>query len=215
MKYFKHHIFKTILFISIIVCGCKDNLTNVEQPKIETDYGTYDISTYMPLSIGNRWIYDVTSVAEKAVLDRRIKDSVRVSHQLLMFSFGEDVLVYPPATSQITVGYYGQRGGTIYFADLRGPLSCPLFPLLASPIVVNHTWWTDARGQRDTLKIISVSSGSFINQSIDTIVAVRRWHEGIVDTTWYARTIGILKETSHSDLGSTTTRQLSSFSPTP
>jgi len=186
MNHFNYFILKIILIISIVTCGCEDNSTNTDQPKAERDYGTYDISTYMPLAIGNRWIYDYRTQAEIAVLDRRIKDSLRVSEQLLMFSYGEDVLVNPPSTSIRTTGYYGHRGGTIYVVDSRGPQSCPLFPLLASPIIVNHTWWTEAWGYCDTLKIISVSSGKFNNQWIDTIVAVRRWHEGFVDTTWYA-----------------------------
>lgn len=214
MNYIKYLIFKTTLLLFIVIIGCKDKSTHTAQPETEADFGTYDIHSYMPLSIGNRWIYDFNSTAERAILDRRIKDSLRVSDKLLMFSYGEDVLVNPPATSQPTAGYYGHRGGTIYVVDPRGPQTCPLLPLLASPIVENHTWWADAWGQRDTFKIISVSSGSFNNHSIDTIVAVRRWHEGFVDTTWYARTIGILKEASHSDF-SLSTRQLRSFLPTP
>jgi hypothetical protein len=206
------------LLLSIVtISGCKENSTNPQPSKTETDYGTYNISSYIPLSVNNRWIYNYQTTVEFAILDRRIKDSLRVSNQLLMFSYGEDVLVSPPSTNLTLAGYYGHRGGTIYLTDTRGPYVCPLFPLLASPIVVNNTWWTDAWGVRDTFRIISVNSGSFNSQNIDTIVAVRRWHNGWVDTTWFGRTVGVLKEVSH--LYSTDTvstiRQLNTFTPTP
>jgi hypothetical protein len=212
LKHNKFYISRIVLLMFIIMYGCKDNTTSTEQPKPEIDYGTYDISTYMPLTIGNRWIYEWDVVAEKAVLDRRITDSLRVSNRLLMFSYYEDVLVNSPVANLFTVGYYGHRGGTIYVVDSRGPQSQPLHPLLASPIVVNHTWWTDAWGQRDTLMIISVASGTFNNKSVDTIVTVRRWHEDLEDTTWYARGIGILTEVSY---GYESKRRLRSFEPIP
>jgi len=209
----------TLFLFIITILGCKDNSTNPEQSKTETDYGTYSISSYMPLSINNRWIYSYYSTTENAVLDRRIKDSVCVSDQLIMFSYGEDVLLNPPSTNLSLAGYYGHRGGTIYSADTRGPQSCPLYPLLASPIVVNNSWWAvNGAGARDTFKIISVNSGSFNNQYIDTIVIVRRWRNGWVDTTWFGRTVGILKEVSYSYYSSDTVssiRQLNSFTPTP
>jgi hypothetical protein len=213
MNYSKCFISIFILFI--LFDGCKNNPTNSEQPKTEMEYGTYDIAAYMPLSMGNRWIYDHRTIGEIAVIDRRIKDSLRISTPLLMFSYGEDVLVTPPATTLPTAGYYGHRGGTIYVTDVRGPQLCPLFPLLTSPIVVNHTWWTDAWSQRDTFRIVSVSSGSFNNQNIDTVVAVQRWHASFVDTTWFARTVGIIKEVSYSSDVLTVTRKLNSVSLTP
>jgi len=203
----------------ILISGCKDHPTSIEQPKTEIDYGTYDISTYMPLSIGNRWIYEVRGTGEIATLDRRIIDSVRISVDLLMFSFGEDVLLYPPSTNLTLAGYYGHRGGTIYFEIALGPQSSPLYPLLTSPIAVTNSWSAvNGAGVRDTFKIISINSGSFNNQYIDTIVAVKRWRNGWVDTTWFGRTVGILKEVSYSYYSSDTLssiRHLYSFTPTP
>jgi hypothetical protein len=212
MNEIKCFVFRmTLSFFLITILGCKDNSTNPEQLKTITDYGTYNISSYLTLSISNRWIYNYYSRSENAILDRRIIDTLRVSNQLLMFSYAEDVLVNPPATNRQIAGYYGYQGGTIYYSDLRGPQVCSPFPLLASPIVEDHTWWTDSWGQRDSLKIVSVSSGSFNSQNIDTVVAVRRWHEHWVDTTWFARTIGIIKEASYSSGVLLVTWQLNSF----
>ena len=198
----------------LLMCGCKNNPTSINTNQPETDFGTYDISKYMPLSLGNRWIYENDNSTEHAVLDRRMKDSLRDPNQLLFFSYTEDVLVATPPPNLAIAGYYGYRGGTLYSADSRGVDISPRLPLLASPIKVGHMWWTDVVGYRDSFQVISVAVDSINSQSIDTIVSVRRWNEGLVDTTWFGRTMGILKEASHRG-SSNTTRQLRSFSPTP
>ena len=207
-------VVKVVGLLLLLMFGCKNDPTSSITNQTGSDFGTYDISKYMPLSVGNRWIYEYDNSSEHAVLDRRMKDSLHDSHQLLLFSYTEDVLVTTPPLSLPIAGYYGYQGGTLYYVDSRGPDISPRLPSLASPITIGHMWWTDAMGYRDSFQVIGVTLDSVNSQSIDTIVSVRRWNEGLVDTTWFGRTMGILKEASHRG-SSVTTRQLRSFSPTP
>ena len=204
------------LFLSVlIVVGCKNDETAIIQPPAaESDFGTYDISTYVPMSIGNRWIYDYEGGVERAVLDRRVQDTLRSTGNVLMFRYSEDVLVNNPPPSQPVVGYFYHRGGTIYHGQIYGSTYFATLPILASPIAVGHRWWTDANGRRDSFEIVGVSPGQFNAQVIDTVVVVRRWSESLVDSLWIGRAVGILKQRGINEFGNNS-RTLRTFTPSP
>lgn len=205
-----------VLFLSVLILvGCKnDEIVIIPPPAAEADFGTYDISSYMPMLIGNRWIYDFEGGGGRAVLDRRIQDTLRSTNIGLMFRYSEDVLVNNPPPSQPLAGYFYHRGGTIYHGQIYGSTYFAKLPLLASPIAVGNRWWTDANGRRDSFEIVGVSSGQFNSLTIDTVVTVRRWNDIVVDSLWIGRTIGILKERGINEFGSTS-RALRTFTPSP
>jgi len=202
-------IISIILFATAI--GCNEQTTNVDPASSDKDYGTYDISSYMPLSIGNRWIYEFSTPAERAILDRRIKDTVRLSDNLLMYGYSEDVLVFTQPTDLPIVGYIGHRGGAIYFASVQGNVIGSKVPVLASPILNGHLWYADIDGRRDSFQIVSVYQGEFENSPNDTLVVVRRWNQYIIDSIWFGRSIGLVSQSVLS-ADNLTKRQLLSFS---
>jgi hypothetical protein len=204
-----------IRIVSILLCaialGCTEHTPSIEPKVEEQDFGTYDISTYIPLTIGNQWIYEFSTSSERTILDRRIKDTLRLSDKLLMFGYSEDVLVVSPPPNLSISGYIGHRGGTIYLAGMRGTLIGPKFPALASPILTGHLWHADIDGRRDSFQIVSVYQGQFDNYTIDTMVVVRRWNQNYVDSMLFGRTIGIVSHFA-STIYDSTKRQLRSFS---
>jgi hypothetical protein len=180
----------------------------------ESDFGTYNVSAYLPSSVGSRWIYHYDSGTERAVLDRRIEDTIRVSNNLILSRYSEDVLVNVPPTYRPIVGYLAHRGGTIYYGMESGTTRLPKVPILASPIVVGHQWATDALGIRDSFRIVSVGSEQFHGTSIDTVVLVKRWSTLLVDSLWFGRNVGILRESKVTQSG-WAKRQLDSVSIVP
>jgi hypothetical protein len=211
MKFKKNSkcIISVILFA--IAIGCNEHTTNIGPKVEEKDFGNYDISTYIPLTIGNQWIYEFATSSERAILDRRIKDTLRLSEKLLMFGYSEDVLVVSQPPNLPVSGYIGHRGGTIYLAGMRGTIIGSKFPALASPILTGHLWYADIDGRRDSFQIVSVYQGQFDNYTIDTMVIVRRWNQNYVDSMLFGRTIGIVSH-STSTIYDSTKRQLRSFS---
>lgn len=148
------------------------------------------------------------------MLDRRIQDTVSNDNGLLLVGYSEDVLQNVTPPTQPIVGYFGHRGGTIYQGLVYGQTSMPKLPVLASPIVAGHRWWTDAGGIRDSFEIVNVSNGQFNFQPIDTIVIVKRWNVTLVDSTWFGRTIGLMQQRSLTLVGKTV-RTLRSFTAAP
>ncbi len=209
------NITRALVLSVFILVGCKnDEIAIIQPPAAETDFGTYNISTYVPMSIGNRWIYDFENGGERAVLDRRVRDTLRSTGNVLMFRYSEDVLVIYPPPSQPLVGYFYHRGGTIYHGQIYGSTYFAKLPILASPIAVGNRWWTDANGRRDSFEIVGVGPGQFNAQAIDTVVIVRRWNDIVVDSLWIGRKIGILKQRRINEFGSTS-RTLRTFTPSP
>lgn len=207
-----NHIFRNLsIIIFATTIGCNEQTTNVDPPYRDMDFGTYDISSYVPLSIGNQWIYEFSTPAERAILDRRIKDTVRLSDNLLMYGYSEDVLVFTPPSNLPIVGYIGHRGGTIYLANVQGNAIGSKVPVLASPILNGHLWYADIGGRRDSFQIVSVYQGQFKNNPSDTLVVVRRWNQNFIDSICFGRFIGIVSQSVLS-ADYLTKRQLQSFS---
>jgi hypothetical protein len=176
------------------------------------DFGTYDVSAYLPLALGNEWIYQIQTISESAVVDRRIiEDSVRASNGLWMFGYSEPVLTYPPDTIHAIEGYIGICGDTIYFADNRGGSPGPLIPYLSTPIVTGKAWTALVSSEPDSFRIVSVGSGLFQNQAIDTVVVVQRTHGDVLYSISFAHRIGLLRQTMSAGTETLSTRQLRSY----
>jgi hypothetical protein len=206
----------TILALSIvcIIAGlsCEDSSINVPSEENLIDFGTYDVSAYLPLALGNEWIYEFQADGESAIVDRRIVlGSVHAANGLWMFGYSESVLTFPPDTLQAIEGYIGIYGGTIYFADSRGGSPGPFIPYLSTPIVAGRTWSSLVSSEPDSFRIISVGSGFFRNQAIDTVVVVQRTSGGIVYSLSFAHGIGLLRQTMRAGTDTLSTRQLRSY----
>lgn len=59
------HFMKTCLFV-ILACiwvSCRESSEVLAPQVVETDFGRYAISTYVPTGVGSRWIYEVVTSA--------------------------------------------------------------------------------------------------------------------------------------------------------
>ncbi|HVN49711.1 MAG TPA: hypothetical protein VMU30_12930 [Bacteroidota bacterium] len=150
-------------------------------------------------------------MTESSTILISIKDSTKLSDQTLAFHFTEGVLTNLPDTTLQATEYYSCQNGTIYQGYTA---SNYVIPLLASPIKSGHVWtYPNGTNGTVTATIISVTSGYYNNQSIDTIVAVRHYHQDnttgtMDDTIWFARTIGILKKSTMSQVSTDTSYSL-------
>jgi len=210
----KNILFCSFAILLIVRIACKNSNVTGTSVEPEHDFGTYEIASFMPLAIGNQWIYVYDSPFEHAILDMHMKDSLYISGPLLLFGYSEDVQVATPPQNSAIAGYLGYRGGTVYSVAVQGFTLASKIPLLASPIIVGHTWWTDAAGYRDSFEIISTNPGQFGDRAIDTVVCVRWWNDFSVDSMWFARSVGLLRHTT--TRGSyRSTKQLNSFTIAP
>jgi hypothetical protein len=202
------------LSIACLMAGlsCEDSSTGAPSEDNVIDFGTYDVSAYLPLALGDEWIYEFQADGESAIVDRRIVlDSVRAANGLWMFGYSEPVLTFHPDTLQAIEGFIGIYGGTIYFADSRVGSPGPLIPYLSTPIVAGRAWVSLVSSEPDSFCIVSVGSGFFRNQAIDTVVVVQRTRTGIVYSLSFARGIGLLRQTMCAGTDTLSTRQLRSY----
>jgi hypothetical protein len=61
---------RSLVILACLWVSCRENSEVLAPQVVETDFGTYEISTYVPTGVGSRWIYEVVTSAEYAVLDR-------------------------------------------------------------------------------------------------------------------------------------------------
>jgi hypothetical protein len=103
------------LIFSCVLVSCQDDSEVIAPQSVESDFGTYNISTFVPMRIGTRWIYDVATTAEHAVLDRRIQDTVGNADGLLLLGYSEAILqnVNPPSLSLDISGTAAERSTTV------------------------------------------------------------------------------------------------------
>jgi hypothetical protein len=210
-----HHIRHAFSLACAFLClvvgsACEDSSVNTLTSNHLVDFGTYDVSAYMPLALGNQWIYHYEGF-ERAVLDRQILDSLRAPNGLLMYGYSEPVQTVLPDTLRAIEGYIGINGGTLYFAGNRSGLPGPMVPYLSTPIVVGRLWAASVSSVQDSFRIVSVQPELFNNQMIDTVVVVRRTHGTMIDSIAFARGVGLLRQSTSSDWGMFT-RSLDSYS---
>ncbi|MGD0337760.1 MAG: hypothetical protein ABSB78_03130 [Bacteroidota bacterium] len=191
-------LFTVIFAIMFIFLTCKDIPTTPP-----TGNQIEDISAYLPLKIGNRWIYERISTTEFATIEIRIKDTLRCDDGSLLYSYIEDVIVNNPPPDQPINGYYSYTDGSInqYYivrdaSDTAIIFMSAKFPILKSPIAAGQQWISNASDNPDTIYIGSISSVSVLDTSFAQAVLVVRHNYWRIDSTWFVRGVGIVKQTS-------------------
>jgi hypothetical protein len=104
-----------------------------------------DISAYLPLHIGNIWNYRYDIGTERALIQKRILDTLRHTDGSLLFTYNEDVKVNNPPPNPSISGYNVYHDGTIYSYNSStdtylGGIPTSKVPLLKEPLRVENSW---------------------------------------------------------------------------
>lgn len=193
---------KHIILISLIFICCFLFLA-LNNYKSEKDNHTSmidDCSFYLPLKIGNTWTYKSYSYELKMYLKvvRTIIDTVHHKDGSLLFAFNES---YNGSPSNVIVGYYGYENGTIYSCTntdtIVDSIHAGKSPLLKSPIQVNNSWVFKWPKRVCSFIIASIDSNKSGRVPPDSVVlVVGRWDD-VIDSSWFARDIGLIKRRSY------------------
>ncbi|HEY9164676.1 MAG TPA: hypothetical protein VIS48_00795 [Candidatus Kryptonia bacterium] len=164
-----------------------------------------EVSFYLPLKIGNTWTYNVEGILNGMhtffQLRVRINDTLRHSDGSLLFSHGEyfNEEIRGDSLKQYVTGYYTIRDRTIYNYNSASDSDLyhrPTYavPLLKAPLAVGNEWEYDRDERVSSYRIASIGQLTFRGTPIDSVVLVVGHWSDVVDSSWYAPGIGLLKE---------------------
>jgi hypothetical protein len=192
----------SILALSAFLFGACNHSSSPDDPPAYHQ----DISAYLPLHIGNIWNYRYDSGTEKAIIQKRVLDTLRHTDGSLLYAYNEDVQVNNPPQNPSFSGYNIYNDGTIYSYNssndsLLGGISASKAPLLKEPLQVGNSWIYSDYQHVDTSAIAFVWPSSFNDTVTDTVVLVVRRSDVVVDSSWYGRGVGLLKRRLHSFSG--------------
>ncbi len=188
-------IYSTFVIVVVLFEAC-NNSSAPENPRTSSQ----DISAYLPLHIGNTWEYSFDNGSERAVIEKKILDTLRHTDGSLLFAYNEDVKVNNPPPNPWISGYNVYRNSTIYSYNsptetYLGVVPTSKVPLLKGPLNVGYSW---AYSDSQSFAIAYTGPYSFDTTTIDTaVLVVRRSGTAYVDSSWFGRDIGLLKKRIH------------------
>jgi hypothetical protein len=84
-------IISTLTLLALLFGACNHSSSPDNPPAY-----CQDISAYLPMDIGNIWNYRYDSGVERAIIQKRILDTLRHTDGSLLFAYNEDVKVNNP-----------------------------------------------------------------------------------------------------------------------
>lgn len=188
-------VFEILFLVLVFSYGCEENM-------VIDDFND-DIYAYLPLNIGNYWIYDWTykldSTLTKNVYKQEIKNKLIHQDGSLIYRYTVNQVGIIPIPNEPMLGYYCAKDYAIYYySDAKDTVMpgtsvlCHKIPLIKSPLTIGESWIVS----NETFKIVSFPSVKVngINYKKTVLVLTRR--DNFIDSTWFAKDIGIVKISS-------------------
>lgn len=188
----KIKLITNFLFVAcfLLIYSCEE--TEVNSALIDTD-----VYLYLPLKIGNKWIYKFDNSSEHAIIKREIKNQLTHEDGATIHGYSEEVVVANPNPNEPIVGYYSHKENAIYYysgpKDTMFPGTSILtvkLPLIKSPVMNEVSWIV----KNDTFKINCPLSISFQGVTYNNTILVVRRNNNVLDSMWFSKGIGLVKE---------------------
>lgn len=183
-------LFSSFIIVILFTNSCKENL--VGSDLVETD-----VYEYLPVKIGNHWIYNFSTPAENAIVKREIKNQITHEDGSLIYGYTEEVVVNNPNPNEPISGYYSQKEGAVYYysspKDTMFPgttILCKKIPFIKSPLTIDNTWIVE----NDTFNVVGFPSIVVNEQTYDKTILIVSKRNTYIDSTWFSKDIGIIKK---------------------